>query len=83
MYEYTRSSEIASSLTLTMFIHLVTPKEMLSIVDKPTLQYIVEETLASGIELRMACLAGRMNPLVSVARKSGRLRVELLFVRKR
>lgn len=27
-----------------------TPKEMLSIVDKPTIQYIVEEALASGIE---------------------------------
>ena len=28
----------------------VTPKEMLPIVDKPTIQYIVEEALASGIE---------------------------------
>lgn len=27
-----------------------TPKEMLSIVDKPTIQYIVEEALAAGIE---------------------------------
>ena len=27
-----------------------TPKEMLPIVDKPTIQYIVEESLASGIE---------------------------------
>ena len=27
-----------------------TPKEMLAIVDKPTIQYIVEEALASGIE---------------------------------
>ena len=27
-----------------------TPKEMLPIVDKPTLQYIIEEALASGIE---------------------------------
>ena len=27
-----------------------TPKEMLPIVDKPTIQYIVEEALASGIE---------------------------------
>ena len=26
------------------------PKEMLPIVDKPTIQYIVEEALASGIE---------------------------------
>lgn len=26
------------------------PKEMLPIVDKPTIQYIVEEILASGIE---------------------------------
>ena len=27
-----------------------TPKEMLPIVDKPTIQYIVEEALASGIK---------------------------------
>lgn len=27
-----------------------TPKEMLPIVDKPTIQYIVEEALQSGIE---------------------------------
>lgn len=27
-----------------------TPKEMLPIADKPTIQYIVEEALASGIE---------------------------------
>ena len=27
-----------------------TPKEMLPIVDKPTIQYIVEEALESGIE---------------------------------
>lgn len=27
-----------------------TPKEMLPIVDKPTIQYIVEEAPASGIE---------------------------------
>ncbi len=27
-----------------------TPKEMLPIVDKPTIQYIVEEALARGIE---------------------------------
>ena len=27
-----------------------TPKEMLPIVDKPTIQYIVEEALAAGIE---------------------------------
>ena len=27
-----------------------TPKEMLPIVDKPTIQYIVEEAIASGIE---------------------------------
>ncbi|HCS10916.1 MAG TPA: UTP--glucose-1-phosphate uridylyltransferase, partial [Clostridiales bacterium] len=26
------------------------PKEMLPIVDKPTIQYIVEEVVASGIE---------------------------------
>lgn len=26
------------------------PKEMLPIVDKPTIQYIIEEALASGIE---------------------------------
>ncbi|MFW5838935.1 MAG: sugar phosphate nucleotidyltransferase, partial [Bacillota bacterium] len=26
------------------------PKEMLPIVDKPTLQYIIEEAVASGIE---------------------------------
>ena len=26
-----------------------TPKEMLPIVDKPTIQYIIEEALASGI----------------------------------
>ena len=26
------------------------PKEMLPIVDKPTLQYIIEECVASGIE---------------------------------
>ena len=26
------------------------PKEMLPIVDKPTIQYIVEEAVASGIE---------------------------------
>ena len=27
-----------------------TPKEMLPIVDKPTIQYIVEEAISSGIE---------------------------------
>ena len=27
-----------------------TPKEMLAIMDKPTIQYIVEEALVSGIE---------------------------------
>ena len=27
-----------------------TPKEMLPIVDKPTIQYIIEEALASGID---------------------------------
>ena len=26
------------------------PKEMLPIVDKPTIQYIIEEAIASGIE---------------------------------
>ena len=27
-----------------------TPKEMLPIIDKPTIQYIIEEAVASGIE---------------------------------
>ena len=27
------------------------PKEMLPIVDKPTIQYIIEEAVASGIEI--------------------------------
>ena len=33
----------------------VVPKEMLPIVDKPTLQYIVEEAVASGIEETRTC----------------------------
>ncbi|MFP3490180.1 sugar phosphate nucleotidyltransferase, partial [Staphylococcus sp. SIMBA_130] len=36
------------------------PKEMLPIVDKPTIQYIVEEAVASGIE-DIIIISGRGN----------------------
>ena len=39
-----------------------TPKEMLPIVDKPTIQYIVEEAVASGIGISSS---RRPNPMKS------------------
>ena len=37
------------------------PKEMLPIVDKPTIQYIVEEAVASGIESIIIILLRRQS----------------------
>ena len=42
-----------------------TPKEMLPIVDKPTIQYIVEEALASGIE-DILIITGRSLSLIHI-----------------
>lgn len=43
-----------------------TPKEMLPIVDKPTIQYIVEEALQSGIE-EILIISGHANgPLKTI-----------------
>lgn len=38
------------------------PKEMLPIVDKPTLQYIIEECVASGIEEILIIASDRAKP---------------------
>ena len=41
------------------------PKEMLTIVDRPTIQYIVEEVVASGIEqVILVTSAGKSHHLV-------------------
>ena len=47
-----RKAVIPAAVYGTLFLPATkaTPKEMLPIVDKPTIQYIVEEALASGIE---------------------------------
>ena len=50
--QYIRKAVIPAAGYGTRFLPATkaTPKEMLPIVDKPTIQYIVEEALASGIE---------------------------------
>ena len=52
MLEKVRKAVIPAAGFGTRFLPATkaTPKEMLPIVDKPTIQYIVEEALASGIE---------------------------------
>ena len=44
-----------------------TPKEMLPIVDKPTIQYIVEEALQSGIEESSSSAAMPNGPLKTIS----------------
>ncbi len=39
------------------------PKEMLPIVDKPTIQYIVEEAVASGIEEILIVTSSMKRPI--------------------
>ncbi len=46
------------------------PKEMLPIVDKPTIQYIIEEAIASGIE----------EILVITGRSKNQLRITLIVM---
>ncbi len=41
------------------------PKEMLPIVDKPTIQYIIEEAIASGIE-EILVITGRSKRLLKI-----------------
>ena len=41
------------------------PKEMLPIVDKPTLQYIIEEAVASGIE-EILIITGRNKKVLKI-----------------
>lgn len=52
MFKPVRKAVIPAAGLGTRFLPATkaTPKEMLPIVDKPTIQYIVEEALASGIE---------------------------------
>lgn len=52
MFKPVRKAVIPAAGLGTRFLPAtkVTPKEMLPIVDKPTIQYIIEEALASGIE---------------------------------
>jgi UTP--glucose-1-phosphate uridylyltransferase len=52
MFQKIRKAVIPAAGYGTRFLPATkaTPKEMLPIVDKPTIQYIVEEALASGIE---------------------------------
>lgn len=52
MFKPVRKAVIPAAGLGTRFLPATkaTPKEMLPIVDKPTIQYIIEETLASGIE---------------------------------
>jgi len=38
------------------------PKEMLPIVDKPTIQYVIEEAVASGIQDIILVTAGARTP---------------------
>ena len=41
------------------------PKEMLPIVDKPTIQYIIEEAIASGIE-EILIITGRSKKCIKI-----------------
>ena len=52
MFKKVRKAVIPAAGLGTRFLPATkaVPKEMIPIVDKPTLQYIVEEALASGIE---------------------------------
>lgn len=52
MFKHVRKAVIPAAGLGTRFLPATkaTPKEMLPIVDKPTIQYIIEEALASGIE---------------------------------
>ena len=52
MFKSVRKAVIPAAGLGTRFLPATkaTPKEMLPIVDKPTIQYIIEEALASGIE---------------------------------
>ena len=52
MFKPVRKAVIPAAGLGTRFLPATkaTPKEMLPIVDKPTIQYIIEEALASGIE---------------------------------
>lgn len=43
------------------------PKEMLPIVDKPTIQYIIEEAVASGIE-DIIIISGRGKQTIEIGR---------------
>ena len=45
------------------------PKEMLPIVDKPTIQYIVEEAIASGIEDLLIITSRGKDALVNMSLK--------------
>lgn len=40
------------------------PKEMLPIIDKPTIQYIVEEAVASGVEEILLVVSGSKNAII-------------------
>ena len=42
------------------------PKEMLPIVDKPTIQYIIEEAVASGIE-EILIITGRSKKCIEIS----------------
>ena len=53
------------------------PKEMLPIVDKPTLQYIVEEAVASGIEEVLVIIGRNKNSIQDHFDKSVELELEL------
>ncbi len=53
------------------------PKEMLPIVDKPTLQYIIEEAVASGIEEVLIIIGRNKNSIQDHFDKSVELELEL------
>lgn len=53
------------------------PKEMLPIVDKPTLQYIIEEAVASGIEEVLVIIGRNKNSIQDHFDKSVELELEL------
>ena len=53
------------------------PKEMLPIVDKPTLQYIIEEAIASGIEEILIITGRNKKSIEDHFDRSGELELEL------
>ena len=79
MYKKVRKAVIPAAGLGTRFLPATKaqPKEMLPIVDKPTIQYIIEEAIASGIEEILIIIGHGKNSIIDHFDKSFELEVNL------